>query len=96
MIVPIPIFIREKSKEELERDRMWREIRERDERNAELRRLREKREKEEYIRRKKEESKKIAEIAYREARDNNPWDFQFMPEGWSMLGQGQLKIVKEY
>ena len=94
MIVPVFIHIHEKSdkelREEMERDRRFRESVERDERTR--------RERENAIKREKELKKHLAyekaEADYRRRRDANPWDFTFLPEGWSIFGT-PLKIISD-
>ena len=94
MIVPIFIHVREKSdkelKEEMERDRKWHEAVE-----AEEARERERKERERIrLQNEKEEKLRKLEKEYDEKRIENPWDYSFLPEGWSIFGT-PLKIVKE-
>lgn len=89
MIVPIPIFIhvREKSdkelREEMKRDAEFRRACEEDDRRRKEREEAEKRKKAEEAERKR----KAAEDAYYAAKEKNPWDYQFLPEGWTIFGQ---------
>lgn len=97
MILPISIFIhvREKSekelREEMERDaRMRRAIEEDEARERERKRLAEF-EKQQKI----EAERKRLNDEYYKAREENPWDFQFLPEGWSILGQTYITPIKD-
>lgn len=89
MIVPIPIFIhvREKSdkelREEIEREDRWKKILEADRKREEERKRRIEDEK----RQKEEDERKRIDSEYEAEKRKNPWDFQFMPEGWSIFGQ---------
>lgn len=94
----IPIFIYEDrpSKEELrmaaERDRRMREaIREDEERERRRKAL-------ELWTKKCEEAEKRKKLEeeYYEAERKNPWDFQFLPEGWSILGQTYIPVINDY
>lgn len=95
-IIPIFIHVRKKSdkelREEMEIDRRWRrmmdaerEERERQKRIQKVRKMVERRDRE----------KKMNE-EYEKARDKNPWDYQFLPEGWDLLGQRYIPIITEY
>lgn len=42
-----------------------------------------------------EEEARIRE-AYAEAERENPWDYQFMPEGWSIFGQRCIRPINEH
>lgn len=92
-IVPIPIFIYrdKKSDKELREEmkweyRMWK---------AEQEELARQRERE----RKEQERKELERLAeekrindeYYEARKANPWDYCFLPEGWSFFGQVSIE-----
>lgn len=95
MIVPIFIHVREKSekelREEMERDaRMRRAIEEDEARERERKRWAEF-EKQQKI----EAERKRLEKEYDEAREKNPWDFQFLPEGWSILGQTYITPIED-
>lgn len=88
-IVPIPIFIRvkEKSDKELREEMKW-EYRMWKAEQEELARQRE-RERKEQERKEEErlaEEKRINDEYYK-ARKANPWDYRFLPEGWSFFGQ---------
>ena len=96
MIVPIFIYRDRKSDkelhEEMERERYWRRLieaekeeRERHKREEELREL---------MRRMEEREK--AEREYHEAERKNPWDYQFLPEGWSIFGQTYIPVINAY
>ena len=37
-----------------------------------------------------------AEKEYHEAERKNPWDYQFLPEGWSILGQTYIPVINDY
>ena len=95
MIVPIFIYRDRKSDkelhEEMERDRRMRDaIREDEERERRRKAL------EEWVKKSKEaEEKKKLEDEYYEARRKNPWDYQFLPEGWSILGQTYITPIDE-
>jgi hypothetical protein len=88
-IVPIPIFIYrdKKSDKELREEMKW-EYRVWKAEQEELARRRE-RERKEQERKEQErlaEEKRINDEYY-EARKANPWDYYFLPEGWSFFGQ---------
>ena len=94
----IPIFIYEDrpSKEELrreaERDRRMRDaIRKDEERERRRKAL-------ELWTKKCEEAEKRKKLEeeYYEAERKNPWDFQFLPEGWSILGQTYIPVINDY
>ena len=97
-IVPIPIFIYkdrksdEEIRKEMERDARMRKAIEEDERRERERKNRAEREKK--LKAREEHERKERE--YREAREKNPWDFQFMPEGWSILGQTYITPIDEF
>ena len=44
----------------------------------------------------REARRKKAEEEYREAERKDPWDFQFLPEGWSIFGQRHFPTITEY
>lgn len=95
MIVPIFIYRDRPSKEELreeaERDRRMRDaIREDEERERRRKAL-------ELWAKKCEEAEKRKKLEdeYYEARRKNPWDYQFLPEGWSIIGQTYIPIISE-
>jgi hypothetical protein len=95
MILPIFIHVREKSekelREEMERDARMRKAIEKDEaRERERKRLAEF-EKQQKI---KAERKRL-EDEYYKAKEENPWDFQFMPEGWSIFGQTYITPIDD-
>ena len=96
MIVPIIIYRDRKTKEELQeeaaRDRRIRNaIREEEEREKRRKSL------EEWVKKSKEaEEKKKLEDEYYEAKKKNPWDYQFLPEGWSILGQTYIPVINDY
>lgn len=96
MIVPIFIHVKEKSdkeiREEMARERRWRELMEAEE-EAKKRREREALEEK---RRKEREERELAEKKYREALMKDPWDYQFLPEGWDILGQRYFPVITEY
>ena len=96
MIVPIIIYVREKSekelREEMKMDARMRKAIEEDERRERER----KRRKEEEKRRKAEEEYKRLEKEYMEARAKDPWQFHFLPEGWSIFGQTNFGIIDLY
>ena len=90
-MIPIFIHIKEKSdkelREEMKQEARWRKIMEEDEareaRRAEEERLR------------AEERRKVAEHKYFEDCCKDPWDYQFVPEGWSLLGQTYIPVICE-
>lgn len=90
------IPIREKSekdrREEMEREERWRKAIEEDERRRKEREYRIKCEKE------KEEINRIKKLEkeYEEARRKDPWQYQFMPEGWSIFGQTNFNVITEF
>lgn len=95
MIIPIFIYRDRKSnkeiQEEIKRDAAWRKLIEED-------KMREKeiaaREKEIAEEKKARESAKI-EMEYYEDRKKNPWDYHFLPEGWSIFGQRYITPLDE-
>lgn len=95
-IIPIFIYRNRKSDkelhEEMERERRWRKMKEAEEES----RIR--REREEALREsmEREARRKKAEEEYREAERKDPWDFQFLPEGWSIFGQRHFPTITEY
>lgn len=96
MIIPIFIYREKKSdkelKEEMERERKWKELIEEDDRYRKEQERKIKRQKQE----KKEEAiRKLEEEYYKTVREN-PWDFQFLPEGWTIFGQTYIPIITEY
>ena len=42
-----------------------------------------------------EAERKRLEDEYYKARENNPWDYQFMPEGWSIFGQTYITPIDD-
>ena len=95
MILPIFIHVKEKSekelREEMERDaRMHKAIEEDEARKRERERLAEF-EKQQKI----EAERKRLEDEYYKAKEENPWDFQFMPEGWSIFGQTYITPIDD-
>ena len=96
MIVPIFIYRDRPSKEELlekaERERRMRDaIREDEERE------RHRKEQELWAKKREEaEKRKKLEDEYHEAERKNPWDYQFLPEGWSILGQTYIPVINDY
>lgn len=95
-IIPIFIHIHEKSdkeiREEMERERRWQKLMEAEE--EERRRRKYEKEMRKILERKEEE--KRMEQEYFEASRKNPWDYQFLPEGWDMLGQRYIPVITEY
>ncbi len=96
MIVPIFIYrdrpSKEEMREEAERERRWRRLMEAEEANRERRKREE--ERREFMRRVEEREK--AEKEYYEAKMKNPWDYQFLPEGWSILGQTYIPAINDH
>ena len=94
-IIPIFIHVREKSekelREEMERDERMRKAIEEDEARERERKRRAEFEKQ---KQKEAERKRIDDEYYAERR-KNPWDFQFMPEGWSIFGQTFFGPISE-
>lgn len=95
MIVPIFIHTHERSdkeiREEMERNARWEKMMREEEEMAERR----KREEKERKRREKEERIRRFNEEYEEDRRKNPWNYQILPEGWSIFGTG-LQIISEY
>ena len=95
MIVPIFIYRDRKSNkelhEEMERERRWRRLMEAEEEERKHR----KREEEFRELMRRVEERERAEKEYREAERKNPWDYQFLPEGWSILGQTHIIPIDE-
>ena len=88
-IVPIPIFIHVKEKsdkelrEEMKRDyKMWKAEQEDRDRQMARERAEQERKEQERI----DEEKRINDEYY-EAKMANPWQYSFLPEGWSFFGQ---------
>lgn len=96
MIIPIFIYRDRKSDkelhEEMERERRWRRMMESERENREHRKREE--ELRELMRRMEE--RKRTEKEYHEAERKNPWDYQFLPEGWSIFGQTYIPIISEF
>lgn len=95
MFFPIFIYVREKSdkelREEMERDAKWARLMEEEKR---LRLEQERKRKEKKKAEKEEKLKKLNE-EYEKSRSENPWDYQFMPEGWSIFGQTYITVIDE-
>ena len=95
MIVPIFIYRDRKSDKELHeemgRERRWRRLMEAEEEKRERR----KRESERCELMRRMEERERAEKEYHEAERKNPWDYQFLPEGWSIIGQTYIPIISE-
>ena len=95
-IIFLPIYIREKSDkelhEEIEREAKWRKLMEEDE--ARLR-AREREAKERKLA-EKERKEKEANDAYEALRRKDEWQTQFLPDGWSIFGQRNFGILREY
>ena len=95
MIVPIFIHVREKSdkelREEMERDARMRKAIEEDEARERERKRQAEFEKQQKI----EAERKRQEDEYYKAREKNPWDYQFLPEGWSILGQTDITPIDD-
>ena len=84
-----PNYARHKLAEErreMERDRRFREAVARDEAIQAKRQYQEKLRKEE----EKLEEYRRREQLYDDAREKNPWDFSFLPEGWNVFGQRSI------
>ena len=90
MIIPIFIHVRERSKEEIDADFKRDNERWRKEREERARYLREKEEAKEKKRRDKYEEYCRQSEAYEKERAKDPWQFTFMPEGWSIFGQRSI------
>lgn len=96
MIVPIFIYRDRKSDkelhEEMERERRWRRLMEAEKEE------RERRKREEELRElmKRMEERERAEKEYHEAERKNPWDYQFLPEGWSIFGQTYIPVINDH
>ena len=96
MIVPIFIYRDRKSNkelhEEMERERYWRRLMKAEEEE------RERRKREEELRElmKRMEEREKVEKEYREAERKNPWDYQFLPERWSIFGQTYIRVINDY
>ena len=78
--------------EEWERDRRRRMMAEAKREEAE----RKKREEQIHKLLKRVDEEIAAEEEYYKAVGKNPWDFQFLPEGWSPFGQWYFPIITEY
>ena len=87
VIVPIIIYRDRKSDkeihEEMERERKWRELIEKDEAKKQAREERERLAK----KRAKLEKEEAARKEVCEAEKNNPWEFRILPGGWNLFGQ---------
>jgi len=94
-IVPIFIHVHEKSDKEI-REEMAMEARMRQSiREDEAREQHRKWVEEERKYREECERKKRIQEEYEEERRKNPWDFQFLPEGWSPFGQMRIEVIQE-
>jgi hypothetical protein len=95
MFIPIFIYRDRKSdkeiEEEIKREAAWHKLIEEDEMKKNERDAREKKMAEE---KKARESAKI-EMEYLEDRKKNPWDYHFLPEGWSIFGQRYITPLDE-
>ena len=96
MIVPIFIHVKEKSDkeiiEEMARERRWKELMEKEEEakrrsrhEAEQRKIEEKRRKE-----------KELNDWYFNLRYTDEWETQILPDGWNILGQQYIPVLREY
>ena len=87
VIVPIIIYRDRKSDkeihEEMERDRKWRELMEKEE-AAERARIEEAKQKK--LREKRERIEAFRKLIY-DAEQKNPWEFRVLPGGWNLFGQ---------
>lgn len=96
MIIPVIIYRERKSDkelhEEMERERYWRKLRQAEEEKRE--RLKREEELREFMKRMEERER--AEKEYHEAERKNPWDYQFLPEGWSIFGQTYIPTINDY
>ena len=94
----IPIFIpvyRKTDKElqeEMERDRRWNALMEKEREEQERR----KREAELEKKLKIEEERKKLNDWYEDLRRKDEWDTQFLPEGWTIFGQARFSVITEY
>jgi len=95
MIVPIFIYRDRKSKEELREEAERRRRLQDDIAESEARLRRERAREREERRRLKEKERWRLETEYYEDRRKNPWDYQFLPEGWSPLGQTYITPIDE-
>ena len=95
MIIPIFIHVRERSKEEIDADFKRDHERWRKEREEEARYRREKEEAKEKKRRDKYEEYCRQSEAYEKERAKDPWQFTFMPEGWSIFGQRSIYPISD-
>lgn len=90
-MIPIFIYVREKSdrelREEMKRDAAW----------EENERRRKERERQEKIRKENEKKKREKELndEYDRMKKENPWDFAFMPGGWSIFGQINFSPISD-
>lgn len=87
MIVPIIIYRDKKSKEEIRRELEWEESIRKAEEELRYREQQERERIKNEKRRIKEEKENALNDAYHKAKLENPWDFEFLPEGWDLLGQ---------
>lgn len=94
----IPIFIpvyRKTDKElqeEMERDRRWNALMEKEREEQERR----KREAELAKKLKIEERRKKLNEWYEDLKRKDEWDTQFLPEGWTIFGQARFSVITEH
>ena len=95
MIVPIFIPIHHKSdkelREEMAREAKWRKAVEEEER------IRKEQEHQRELEKIREKEKRLKELndEYERNRKKDPWQYQFLPEGWSLLGQTHIEVITE-
>lgn len=95
MIIPVFIYRDHPTSEEVERKLKWKEIfRKDEERERERKRIAEY-EKRQAILDAHTAKMKQFEKEYSEGLKNNWWDYQFLPEGWSIFGQTDVCVIKE-
>ena len=87
MILPIIIYIREKTKEELQQERKWRESIENEKERARQRIKDEEERKRREKEFKKHEIEKALNDEYYELLRRDEWQTRILPEGWSIFGQ---------
>lgn len=95
MFIPIIIHIKEKSdkeiREEMARERRWRELMEKKDQEKKRRIEEAERKKlEEKQRKEKELDEWWFDLVH-----SNEWETQFLPEGWSIFGQTNIQVLNE-
>ena len=95
MIIPIFIYVREKSSEELreemKRDARWNKMMREEEERERRRIAQEKRKKQEEKDRKERENNE----RWWNLERTNEWETRLLPEGWSIFGQRFFGVITE-